>query len=139
MLSYIDLCRFVRQQQLDVKRATAVLLRAGYHKATASEVNKVAAASDEVWSQYESRAIGFKLALKKARQGRVAGGRGDVDQSVIWARQIVDLLVREGRPFSTHGARANVYVIPLNGYRVVVEKLAPGAAVATVTGKTRQK
>lgn len=66
--SYFDLCEVIRVKQLNSKVVTKELLALGYAKTTVSAVIRVAHTTDEIYLAYKERAIGFKLALSKARE-----------------------------------------------------------------------
>lgn len=64
---YLALVMVVREEKIMPKQATKVLLGLGFKKTRVSEVCRVAFASDEVFSKYQARLIGFDNALVLAR------------------------------------------------------------------------
>jgi len=64
---YLELCKFIRLNQLAPKQVTAWLLDLGFHKSRAAEINRVAQSSDDIFSAYEARTIGWRGALKMSR------------------------------------------------------------------------
>lgn len=67
---YITLCEHIRVSQFMPKTIAAELTPLGFPPSRISEIQRVALVSDEVWSQYKSRAIGFRVALQMAREER---------------------------------------------------------------------
>lgn len=68
---WFNLCKYIRGHKIDPKQTTKWLLDLGFHKSKASEVNRVAQSSDEVFSQYEARLIGWRGVLQLSR-GNIA-------------------------------------------------------------------
>lgn len=64
---YLALCDFIRANQVSPKDSTKWLLDLGFHKAKASEINRVAQAPDEVYSQLQARTLGWRGVLQLAR------------------------------------------------------------------------
>jgi len=64
---WFNLCKFIRAHKIGPKDSTKWLLDLGFHKSKASEVNRVAQAPDEVFSQYEARLIGWRGVLQLSR------------------------------------------------------------------------
>lgn len=66
---YLRLCLFIRQHQITPKDSTKWLLDLGFHKAKASEINRVAQTSNELFEKYQARLIGWRDALQLSRGG----------------------------------------------------------------------
>jgi len=66
-VKYLDLVMLIRREKIMPKIVSRALLQLGFKKTRVSEVNRVAGASDAVFSQYEARMIGFENALDLAR------------------------------------------------------------------------
>jgi len=66
---YLNLCSYIRAEKIAPKQVTQWLLDLGFAKTRASEVNRVAQAPDEVFSQLQARALSWKGALDLARGG----------------------------------------------------------------------
>jgi len=64
---YLKLCLYIRENMVAPKLVTAQMLEMGFNKQVVSRVNKVANASDEVFSQFAASTIGFNKALDMAR------------------------------------------------------------------------
>jgi len=64
---YLDLCRYIRENQIDPKLVTASLTPLGFARSRISEIKKIAYATDELWNEYAARNIGWKGALDLAR------------------------------------------------------------------------
>jgi len=64
---YLDLCKYIRQQNLDPKIVRHQLTELGFHKVRISEINKVSQAPDEIWNEFEAKTLGFKKVLELAR------------------------------------------------------------------------
>lgn len=64
---FLALCKYIREQQLMPKQVSAWLGEQGFHKARISEINKVANAADDVWSEYAASTIGFRKTLELTR------------------------------------------------------------------------
>lgn len=65
---YLVLVNYIRSHKVGPKLVTDTLLKLGFKKTRVSEINRVAQASDEVFSKYQARAIGFDKALEMARK-----------------------------------------------------------------------
>lgn len=64
---YLDLCRYIRENQIDPKLVTASLTPLGFARSRISEIKKISYATDELWNEYAARNIGWKGALDLAR------------------------------------------------------------------------
>jgi len=64
---YLSVCLYIRENKIMPKQVTAWLLDCGFHKSKASEINRVAQAPDEVFSNFKARVIGWRDALQISR------------------------------------------------------------------------
>lgn len=64
---YMAVCQHIRDAQMMPVQVKKELAALGFADSRISEVNRVAQVSDEVWAQYKSRVIGFKMTLELAR------------------------------------------------------------------------
>jgi len=64
---YLKLCLYIRENMVAPKLVSAELAEMGFNKQVISRVNKVANASDEVFSLFAASTIGFNKALDMAR------------------------------------------------------------------------
>lgn len=69
--TYLDLCLYIRKEQVDKKLVAHTLSAQGFHKVRISEINRVATAPEEYFNQYAAKALGFKRVLQLVR------GEGD--------------------------------------------------------------
>jgi len=69
-LLWLNLCKYIRTNSIPPKVVSGELVALGFAKTRISEVNRVANASDEVWSEYEARGLGFRHALELVRNGK---------------------------------------------------------------------
>jgi hypothetical protein len=65
LVSFFAVCEAARD--LDKKAVRHVLREKKFDESRISEILRVAHSTPEIWEQYKTKAIGFKLALKKAR------------------------------------------------------------------------
>lgn len=70
---YLDLCLYIRKNAVPPKLVSYEMDVMGFNRQVISRVNKVANASDELFSQFEARTIGFNKVLELSRGGAVAG------------------------------------------------------------------
>jgi len=64
---YLSLCLNIRQNKVAPTVVGRILKDLGFHRVRISEINKVANAPDDVFTNYQARAIGFNKALEFAR------------------------------------------------------------------------
>jgi len=64
---YLDLCRYIRKQKVDPVTVRAELSKCGFAKQRITEINRVSQVPDNVWSEYEAKALSFRGALELAR------------------------------------------------------------------------
>jgi len=64
---YVAMCEWIRTKQIDPKTVTRVLLEQGFPKTRASEVNRIAQVSDELWDKYKAGEVGRMRILELAR------------------------------------------------------------------------
>jgi hypothetical protein len=69
---YFQLCKLIRKSQPSPQFLTETLKSCDWRDERISEIKTVCFCSDEVWSDYEKRFLGFKLALQKARGEKLA-------------------------------------------------------------------
>jgi len=69
-LLWLNLCKFIRANAIAPKLVSEQLGSLGFNRVRVSEVNRVANAPDDVWSEYEAKAIGFRNALDLVRNGK---------------------------------------------------------------------
>jgi len=65
--SYVKLCRYIREKQMQPQTIRAVLFSCGFAKTRVSEVLKVASATKDKWDQIEAKSLGFRKALELTR------------------------------------------------------------------------
>lgn len=68
---YVAICEHIRVSQMMPTTLRTELSALGFASARISEIQRVALVSDEVWAQYKSRAIGFKVTLELARKEKM--------------------------------------------------------------------
>jgi len=68
---YLDLCLYIRSNTVEPKLVSTEMAAMGFNRQVISRVNKVANASDELFSQFEARTIGFNKVLELSRGGAV--------------------------------------------------------------------
>lgn len=64
---YLTLCTYIRQNKVDSKLVSYELSQVGFRKQRITEINRVATSPNDVWQQYEARALGFDKTLALAR------------------------------------------------------------------------
>jgi len=64
---YLSLCLNIRKNHIAPAKVSELLKSLGFHRVRISEINKVANAPDDVFTNYQARAIGFNKALEFAR------------------------------------------------------------------------
>jgi len=64
---YLELCRYIRSEKLAPALVSKELKETGMNKVRISEINRVAQCGDELWNEFEARAIGFKKVLEIER------------------------------------------------------------------------
>lgn len=69
-VSYLDLCSYIREQQIAPDDVTKVLLDCGFRKERVSEIKRVSYSSDEIFNAFRSRLIGWKTTLERVRRNR---------------------------------------------------------------------
>jgi len=69
---YFQLCEYIRKNEVGPREVSASLTELGFHRVTVSKINKVANASDELFSEFAAKTIGFNKVLELAR-GEVVG------------------------------------------------------------------
>jgi len=84
---YLNLCSYIRREKVTPKETTQWLLDLGFAKTRASEINRVAQASDEVFSKLEARALGWKGALDLAR------GKDELKQALIDDKESLGVVI----------------------------------------------
>lgn len=70
---YLDLCLYIRKNMVAPKIVSREMQAMGFNRQVVSRVNKVANASDELFSEFQARTIGFNKVLELSRGGVVAG------------------------------------------------------------------
>jgi len=70
---YLDLCLYIRKNMVPMKLVSSAMTEMGFNRQVVSRVNKVANASDALWSEFEARTIGFNKVLELSRGGAVVG------------------------------------------------------------------
>lgn len=70
---YWELLVYIRDNQIPPPVVSQQLKEAGYQDSRVAEVKRVAFCSPQLFDQYRNRAIGFRLALGKAREEAGAG------------------------------------------------------------------
>ena len=64
---YLALCVYVRTNQIHPRIVARTLGLVGFNRNVASEINRVANSSDEMWEDYHARRIGFRKTLLLTR------------------------------------------------------------------------
>jgi len=64
---YLSLCLNIRKNHIAPVKVAELLKSLGFHRVRISEINKVSNAPDDVFTNYQARAIGFNKALEFAR------------------------------------------------------------------------
>jgi len=64
---YLNLCKYIRQNEVAQKLVAADLGQLGFSRQTVSKINRVAGASDELWNEFEARSFGFNKMLQLSR------------------------------------------------------------------------
>jgi len=64
---YLELCLYIRSNKVAPKLVSIELGRLGFKRSRVSEINKVANASDKLFSDYQAKMIGFDKCLDLAR------------------------------------------------------------------------
>lgn len=130
---YLNLCTYIRTEKIAPKQATTWLLDLGFAKSRASEINRVAQASDEVFSQLQARALGWKGALELARGGE------ELKQALIADREAIDVVsevmteaIRDEE--SAAGAKKPTKAELLKEYRAALDRHAT-AILKLVAGR----
>jgi len=81
---YLDLCLYIRKNEVAPKLVSVTMTEMGFNRQVVSRVNKVAGASDELFSQFEARTIGFNKVLELSRApAAIAGIAADSGEDVI--------------------------------------------------------
>jgi len=74
-VAYLELCKFVRREQVPDDMVRDRMIEAGFHKVRVSEILKVCSAPADIFSAYAERTLGFRRVLALARfsaDGKVA-------------------------------------------------------------------
>lgn len=71
---YLDLCLYIRKNMVSPKLVSTEMSAMGFNRQVISRVNKVANASDELFSQFQARTIGFNKVLELSRGSDVVAG-----------------------------------------------------------------
>lgn len=64
---YLNLCQYIRKNEVAPKLVSADLGGLGFSRQTVSKINRVAGASDELWNEFEARSVGFNKMLQLTR------------------------------------------------------------------------
>jgi hypothetical protein len=60
---YLSLCKHIREKQIPPRVVTELMLKEGFHKTRISEVNRVSQCGDDVWDEFEAKALSFRKVL----------------------------------------------------------------------------
>ena len=113
---------FIRSQAMMPAEVAPVLIKAGFNPQRASEIKALAYTSDEVWAEYNTRQIGWKATLEKAREAGNATGekrgrkRKPKDQLWVELKRAHDKAAKSSRivqGFNCFGVSCMI-VFPLN-------------------------
>jgi len=90
---YLDLCLYIRKNQVAPKLVSFEMTEMGFNRQVVSRVNKVAGASNELFSQFEARTIGFNKVLELSRApAAIEGIAADSGEDVIDVKAQVEEL-----------------------------------------------
>lgn len=64
---YLEICRYIRKNQIAPKLVSFALSQKGFHRVRISEINRVANAAEATWNEYEAKTIGFGKVLELQR------------------------------------------------------------------------
>jgi len=64
---YLELCLYIRQHKVAPKLVSFELSALGFKRSRVSEINRVAAASEKLFSEYQAKLIGFDKCLELSR------------------------------------------------------------------------
>jgi len=87
---YRELVVYIRENKVAPKTVSGALLKLGFKRSRVSEVNRVANASDALFSQYEAKLIGLDKALEIARM------EGEKGSSEVRSTEAAALLTEGG-------------------------------------------
>jgi len=90
--SYVKLCRYIRDKQLQPNTVRSVMFACGFAKSRVSEVLKVASATKEKWDMIEAKALGFRKALDLTRDSvkLLNDIGGAVDTKIVQEQEAYD-------------------------------------------------
>jgi hypothetical protein len=147
---YLSLCLYIREHKLGPKEVSVPLIKLGFKRSRISEINRVAGASDKLFSEYQAKLIGFDKVLNFARQESptaaplpTAGAQLLIESGAMTSEEgddaikaettpkdarggkkaAVDGLKRAAAYLASHSTRPKVWVFKDASFRVVVEKL----------------
>lgn len=80
MDKYWQLLVYIREAQIAPATITKELPELGYSPQRISEIKRIAFSSNQVFDEYKSKAIGFKLALQKAREEKAKPAEKTTEQ-----------------------------------------------------------
>lgn len=69
--AYWQIVTYVREQGVPPAEVRRILIGAGWHKSRVAELLSVANTSDQIYTLYRNRFVGFKLALEKTRGAKL--------------------------------------------------------------------
>jgi len=69
---YLNICKFIRNNQVAPKLVSFELSALGMHRNVISKINKVANLPDEQWNQFAARTIGFNKVIELKSPGAAA-------------------------------------------------------------------
>lgn len=101
---YRELVVYIRENKVAPKTVSGALLKLGFKRSRVSEVNRVANASDALFSQYEAKLIGLDKALEIARN-EVVGDNHEVHSTQAAA------LLTEGGVLTTKEVETEVGLV----------------------------
>jgi len=100
---YFKLCKYIRDNMVAPKLVSFELTELGFHRVTVSKINKVANSSDDLWSDFAAKTIGFNKVLELAR-GEVPGSLAkSMGSSVVDVKAQIEELEGETKQDEAQG------------------------------------
>lgn len=93
---YLNLCTYIREQQVSPKLVSDQLGALGFSKSRISEINTVAMAADDVWNEYAARLIGMRKVLEVQRGNVVNLISDETGDEIQTVKGQIDKFATEG-------------------------------------------
>jgi len=132
---YFGICKYIRANMVPPKLVSFELDVLGFHRVTISKINKVANASDELFSEFEAKTIGFNKVLELARGETVINLAKSMGTDVVDIKAQIDETKPEGKKADSEKTPEQLEAQNIAKWNRLCVELSKLAALMDIKGK----